>query len=154
MNPQRSGSRRAWVCQSSRSHECRLKEQRRGERPYQGDHEELAHAGRPGMTRSPEASEAGSGRERAEEYPARQTRCQQVRSARAPRHDEVDVECDADPEEQGQGDDVREIERLTDRDAGAHGQEAGQTMGAMVMATSRMRCSAISSNAQMAMNER
>src|SRR5579883_3667914 len=33
------------------AHQRRLKHQRRGESPYQGDHQELAHAGRSGVLR-------------------------------------------------------------------------------------------------------
>src|SRR5207249_8335576 len=46
---------------------------------------------------------------------ARQRRLQQVGSARAPRHDIVDLEGDADAEQQRHRDDVGKVERQPDR---------------------------------------
>src|SRR6266403_6327559 len=78
------------------------------------------------MARGPEAAEAGRGRERAEKYPPSQARCQKMRAARAPRHDEVDMERHPNPKEQRQGDDVGKIQRLPDQYATAQGQKSGQ----------------------------
>ena len=51
---------------------------------------------------------------------------QQVRAAGPPGHHEVDVEGDADAEQQRQGDDVGEVQRLADEHAAAQRQQAGQ----------------------------
>src|SRR5713101_3913912 len=63
--------------------------------PAERDQQQPAHAGRARMSRQPESAEGIGGRERAEEHRAHQARRQHRSLARAPSHDEIDVESDA-----------------------------------------------------------
>ena len=69
------------------------------------------------MARQPQAAKGRRRRHRAEDNGARQRRLHERGSAAPPRHDVVDLECDADAEQQRQRDDVREIERQVEDDA-------------------------------------
>ena len=62
------------------------------------------------MARQPQAAEGGRGGQRAEDHGARQGRLQQAGLTGPPRHDVVDLERDADAEQQRQRDDVGEVE--------------------------------------------
>ena len=63
----------------------------------------------------------------------------------APRHDVIDLERDADAEQQRQRDDVGEFERETDEHADLEREDAGEQEGMSVSSTSVIRRNAISS---------
>ena len=92
----------------------------------QRQRQQLAHAGGAGMARQPEAAERGRRGQRAPDHGARQARLQQVGLPGPPRHDVVDLERDADAEQQRQRDDVGEIQRHPDQHANLERDEAGQ----------------------------
>ena len=78
------------------------------------------------MARQPQAAERGRGRHGAEDHGAGEARLQQPGLARAPGHDVVDLERDADAEQQRQRDDVGEVERQTDQHADLERHDAGE----------------------------
>ena len=76
--------------------------------------------------RQPQAAERRPCGQRAEDHRARQARWQQLAFPRSPGHHEIDIECDADAEQERQCNDVLEIERQTYGDADAERGEPGQ----------------------------
>lgn len=94
----------------------RLEENRRGKGRDERQGHQLAHAGGARVMRKPKAAECGSRRAGAEQNGARQTRLQEVDVARAPRHDVVDFEGDADAQKKRQRDYVCKIQLQPDHD--------------------------------------
>ena len=80
----------------------------------------------PGMARKPQAAERGRRGAGAEDHRAGEPRLQQVGLPLAPRHDVVDLERDADAEQQRQRDDVGEIQRQADQHADFQRDDAGE----------------------------
>ena len=78
------------------------------------------------MARQPKAAERGRRGQRAPDHGPRQARLQQVGLPGPPRHDVVDLEGDADAEQQRQRDDVGEIQRHPDQHADLERHEAGE----------------------------
>ena len=78
------------------------------------------------MVRQPQAAECRSGGERAEDHRAGQARLQQLAPPRSPRRNEVNIERDADAEQEGQRDDVFEVERQASCDADAERDQPRQ----------------------------
>ena len=113
----------------------RLRQQGRTEQqgdeqlPGQRDHQQPAHAGGAGMARQPKRAEGRRRRHGAEDHGPHQARLKHGRLAGAPGEHEVDVEGDADAEQQWQGDDVGEVQRQVERRTRAERQEAAQHDG-------------------------
>ena len=98
----------AWL-----AHEDWLEQYRRRKRAHQRQGQQFAHAGSAGVVGKPQAAERSGGGERAEDHGASEARRQELRLSLAPCHDVVDLEGDADAEQQRQRDDIGEIERKT-----------------------------------------
>jgi hypothetical protein len=95
---------------SGRAQQHRLEEHGADQGADQRQHQQLPHAGRAGMVGQPEAAARRGGGRGPEDDGLGQQVLQQHLLAGAPGHDVVDPEGHSDPEQQGQGDDVGEVE--------------------------------------------
>jgi hypothetical protein len=101
-----------------RPEQRRQHEQRAEYRHRQRQRQQPTHLGRADIGRQPQAAKRAHRRQRTEHDPACGRRLQVIGKTGAPVHHKIDVERDADPEQQRQRDDVGVIELL----AGDHGQ--------------------------------
>ena len=88
--------------------------------------EQLAHARRPGMVGEPKAGESRRRGGSAEQHGARERGGEQARLAATPGEHVIDLEGDADAEQQRQRNDVGEVEREPEQNGELQGDDAGE----------------------------
>src|SRR5689334_11342987 len=86
---------------------------------------QFAHAGGGGIAGEPQAAERACSSERTEDHGSRQGRLHQRGFPAAPSHDIINLERDADPEQQRQCNDIGEVQRDAENDTELEGYQAG-----------------------------